>query len=409
MASGFIKFLKNLFVPNGLLFLIIVCIPAFSSLPQNLWPYSRFYPYFLYMTAAALCWRFHKDRYFFSIICIGISERLLFYLISEGGVLGEASGLLHTGFAILLPLNLIIFELIKDRGVFSPRGIIRWLLIAGESAFLGFIYFNPGGSLTAFIQAHLMELTLYSRATSLDPVAAVFLLSLLVLVIRFLYRQVQYESSTIWVLILLYLGLHHTRDMALMTYFTSSTALVFIAAILENSYRLAYYDELTGLPARRALNDQLLRLGSKYVIAMADIDHFKKFNDRYGHDVGDQVLKMVATKLKGVAGRGKPFRYGGEEFAIIFPGGTLDQAVSCLESLRNEIGTTKFTIRGLGRTLQRKNKPGKSKKPRKSVKITISIGGAEKSEGLPDARAVIKAADKALYRAKKSGRNKVST
>lgn len=81
---------------------------------------------------------------------------------------------------------------------------------------------------------------------------------------------------------------------------------------------MAYQDELTSLPGRRALKEYLLKLGSEYTIAMFDIDHFKKFNDTHGHDVGDQVLRMVASKLATVSGRGKSFRYGGEEFTLVF-------------------------------------------------------------------------------------------
>jgi len=75
-------------------------------------------------------------------------------------------------------------------------------------------------------------------------------------------------------------------------------------------------------------------MGRRYVIAMLDVDHFKSFNDTYGHDVGDQVLKMVAAKINGVKGGGKPFRYGGEEFTVIFPRRRLAEAIPHLEEVR---------------------------------------------------------------------------
>ena len=75
-----------------------------------------------------------------------------------------------------------------------------------------------------------------------------------------------------------------------------------VAAVVHEAYQMAYRDELTGLPGRRALNDRLERLGRNYVIAMADVDHFKKFNDTHGHDVGDEVLKLVASQLRKVGG-----------------------------------------------------------------------------------------------------------
>jgi diguanylate cyclase (GGDEF)-like protein len=77
--------------------------------------------------------------------------------------------------------------------------------------------------------------------------------------------------------------------------------------------RTPYIDELTGLQGRRSLNETLYNLGRKYAIAMIDVDHFKKFNDTYGHKTGDQVLKMIAYKLERISGGAKTFRYGGEE------------------------------------------------------------------------------------------------
>src|SRR5258708_6206366 len=99
-----------------------------------------------------------------------------------------------------------------------------------------------------------------------------------------------------------------------------TAALGLASSIVENSYSLAYQDELTGLASRRAFNDALLRLKAPYTIAAVDIDHFKRINDTFGHDTGDQVLRLVASRLARVSGGGEPFRVGGEEFTILFPG-----------------------------------------------------------------------------------------
>src|SRR5258708_30558740 len=76
-----------------------------------------------------------------------------------------------------------------------------------------------------------------------------------------------------------------------------TAALVLASSIVENSYSLAYQDELTGLASRRAFNDALLRLKPPYAIAAVDIDHFKRINDTFGHDTGDHVLRMVASSI----------------------------------------------------------------------------------------------------------------
>lgn len=186
--------------------------------------------------------------------------------------------------------------------------------------------------------------------------------------------------------------------------FMSSVGLLMIICILQNTHSMAYLDELTEIPGRRALREEMMKLSGAYTVAMVDIDHFKKFNDTYGHDVGDDVLRMVASKLKRVTGGGKAFRYGGEEFVIIFARKKLADVLPHLEKLRETIAHSEFVIRGKDRP---KNKPAKPKstQPVKKISVTVSIGAAEKNRPLEKAEEVLKEADKALYRAKKKGRN----
>ena len=121
--------------------------------------------------------------------------------------------------------------------------------------------------------------------------------------------------------------------------------------MIETSYVLAYHDELTGIRGRRAFNETLLSLDQQYAIAIVDIDHFKKFNDTYGHDTGDQVLCMVATRISKVSGGGQAFRCGGEEFAIIFREPSAKEAFDHLESLRQIIEGSTFKVRGFERRI----------------------------------------------------------
>lgn len=181
--------------------------------------------------------------------------------------------------------------------------------------------------------------------------------------------------------------------------------IILFATFIE-SYHLAYRDDLTGLPTRRALNHLALSIGRRYTVAMLDIDHFKKFNDTYGHDIGDQVLKLVATKLVNIQGGGKVFRYGGEEFTVVFPRRDMDYAVNYLEALRENIANYDMVIREVTRE-GKKFRSKQNKKMNKVVNVTVSIGVAQRQpKQLFDQ--VLKEADLALYRAKKSGRNNVS-
>jgi diguanylate cyclase (GGDEF)-like protein len=153
----------------------------------------------------------------------------------------------------------------------------------------------------------------------------------------------------------------------------------------------------------------MARLGRNYVIAMTDVDHFKKFNDTYGHDVGDQVLRMVASQLRKVSGGGTAYRYGGEEFTVLYPGKSISECLPHLEALRRNIEEYRMRLRDKQSrpedAKRGRNQRGQSKS--QHVSVAISIGVAERSDEHRDPQEVIKAADQALYKAKEAGRNRV--
>lgn len=187
----------------------------------------------------------------------------------------------------------------------------------------------------------------------------------------------------------------------------SQVMLMIAAAVAHEAYQMAFRDELTGLPGRRALNERIQRLGRNYVLAMTDVDHFKKFNDTHGHDVGDRVLRLVASKLSKVTGGGRAYRYGGEEFAVVFAGKTMDECMPHLEMIREIIATYNIQLRN------QDNRPQDDQQGRQrrgvaaasSVSVTISIGVAERLAEHRTPEEVLKAADQALYSAKGAGRN----
>ena len=187
----------------------------------------------------------------------------------------------------------------------------------------------------------------------------------------------------------------------------SQVMLMIAAAVAHEAYQMAFRDELTGLPGRRALNERLQRLGRNYVLAMSDVDHFKKFNDTHGHDVGDQVLRLVASKLSKVGGGGRAYRYGGEEFALVFAGKTLDECMPHLDELRESIAIYNIQLRNQESRPQ-DDQQGRQRRAgtrASSVSVTVSIGVAERMPEQRTAEEVLKAADKALYSAKSAGRN----
>jgi diguanylate cyclase (GGDEF)-like protein len=195
------------------------------------------------------------------------------------------------------------------------------------------------------------------------------------------------------------------------TLFAALLLALFIS-LIQSAYDLAFVDSLTLLPGRRALDEKMGTLTKNYAIAMIDIDHFKKFNDTYGHDTGDQVLRLVASKIRKIGSGGLAYRYGGEEFAILFPKRSAELVEPALNKLRETISSYQMTLRNKERIRSRKlgeKLRGVVSPRQKNVNITVSIGVAEKQDSHHSATDVIKVADEALYRAKNTGRNRVVT
>jgi PleD family two-component response regulator len=143
---------------------------------------------------------------------------------------------------------------------------------------------------------------------------------------------------------------------------------------------------------------------------MLDIDHFKKFNDNYGHKEGDNVLRYVAAHLEDTS-KSKVFRYGGEEFSIIYPGYKMKDVLERLEYVCESLAERRFYIRmsDTKRSQKSEKDRGIDLSDHKQVKVTISIGVAQRNDKFRTTEDVIVAADKALYSAKKKGRNQVVT
>ena len=176
------------------------------------------------------------------------------------------------------------------------------------------------------------------------------------------------------------------------TLYLASAGLVLVVAAVESAFAMAYHDELIGLPARRALNDARLRVDGTHMVAMVDVDHFKKFNDTWGHATGDQVLRLVAQCFKGnTKGRDTAARYGGEEFVVVLPQTSVDNAITVADQIRRSVESKKIVKRSTGETLG---------------SITLSLGVAKYIPGEPIAETIDRA-DACLYAAKRAGRNRV--
>lgn len=397
----------SFFIPGGILFcaaLIMVGPDILHSLVPSV---VRVAPPIIFASAMFIGWRFNRSSLVFAAVILALCDRALLAWVQGFPLPAGPSGIVYHAVALLLPLNLMVLSLMQERGFLTFRGISRMAFIAIQPLIVLFFARSHPDALLSRLTQPLLPFSLPEGVPLSQPALLAFCLALAVAVLRFMKHQGAKESGFFWMLITLLMALGAGLAAIDRMFFFTAAGLILLVSLIEASHAMAFKDELTGLPARRALKEDLLKLGNRYTLAMLDIDHFKKFNDRYGHDVGDQVLRMVAAKLAEVSGGGRAFRYGGEEFTVIFPGKHADQAHQHLEDLRREVESTRFVIRSRARPRRKPKRIRSGGKPRKMVSITVSIGMACRDEKNTRPESVLKAADKALYRAKKQGRNRL--
>jgi len=303
--------------------------------------------------------------------------------------------------SLLLPLNLFLSGFLAEKGVHNRLfNMFIFVIFVLQALFVYWFMTELPLKWIEWISLPVAEgLTDYhlSFASTLLFLVAGFFLSL-----KLSYdKQLRVSNhAVVFILLLMGFALNQHMHQGVFALVSSMVGLIVILSLVFDSHHIAYTDELTGMKGRRALNESYMALGKNYAIAMVDIDHFKQFNDRYGHDVGDVVLKMVASILDTVSG-GKAYRFGGEEFTLVFRGKSIEQVEGELERLRVDISNEPIYVDEVGP--KKKNKKSNSK----PVHVTISLGLAEPDETHKTPELVLKFADEGLYKAKEAGRNQL--
>ena len=378
---------------------VVVLFGTDDATAQNL---AGTYGLVVYGAGLALAWVFHRSRAF---IALGV---LAWLDIAVVGHADRIELLVALGTVVLGTLALL--ALMRDRGVGSRVGAAQVLGVTTLVATGGYLFSDPERVASFAARPELLPLEAVTWPGYPRVTLAVAVVALLAASWGFFRYRGPVERSLVWCAVLLLVAMHPEVGDAGSALFLVAAGLTVTIGIVETSYVMAYRDELTGLPGRRALMQSLDGLKGKYTIAMVDVDHFKKFNDRHGHDVGDQVLKLVASRLARVPGGGKAYRYGGEEFTLLFPGRVREDTLDHLEAVRGSVGDARFSIRSWKRP-KKKPESGGGKKRATGVKhlsVTVSIGVADTTIAGSGAEDVLKKADQALYRAKKKGRDQVS-
>jgi diguanylate cyclase (GGDEF)-like protein len=361
------------------------------------------YSWVIFGVGILLGWRFKRSQLVVALVVLFAAERAIAFFPAAGPS-APVGGVVYAAIALLLPLDLAAIAWLSERTMSAwPGRLVQGAILLQPLAIA--LLLRP--ELAPVAQTLQQGITLSGLHVTKIPAVALlgFLVALALTALRFVVRRTVIQASLAWALFAVLLGLN--GDAAASTMYLATGGLVLIVSLIETSHRMAFSDELTGLPSRRALTDALMRLPDIYTIAMIDIDHFKKLNDEFGHAAGDQVLRMIGSTLTRTEGGGRPFRYGGEEFAVLFPGKSAEEALPYLEDLRETIEGSSFTLRGRDRPKVRPEKPVRSTGRRRTLAITVSIGVAEPDEPGVEPDDVIRAADQALYEAKRTGRNRI--
>lgn len=353
-------------------------------LPEGLFGFVEYRPFLFAGLGVVLGGWFNRGRVVYAMLVLVMCY--WFFVGAQVFLPSQGVRFLKVATLYIIPANLVLMAFMSERGVFRKRGVARLLVLALQFFALILFATRPDVSDALYRLLNTRFITLGGPVDALPQMALVLaFIAILVLLARGRSLEFAFFCTLPPVFAVFLMDAHYISFAYL-----AATGVI-LGGVVQEAWRMAFVDDLTGLSGRRALGHAMAELGGKYCIAMLDVDHFKKFNDSHGHDVGDIVLRKVARELAHCGGGGKAFRYGGEEFSILFSGRDMARVYETLENLRKKIATSKITL----------------PESTRQVGITVSIGLAQCPENETDPWAVLKEADGRLYCAKEAGRNRI--
>lgn len=398
--ARFAKWFVSFVLPDGLLVLAALGFLRPSGLPKILLPLELAFAYLVLAAGILLGLYVRHSRILLAMVLLALADRALGSL---AGVEVSSAGIDRTMFnavALLLPLNLLALALITEREILVSKEVLRLVLILAQAFLVGWICLPENAVVAAALESPFVD----PRYTQWTPLAQASLLAfgaaLVLQAVRFTLYRNPVDRGFFWALVAVFIALHGMRAGWSHTNYLATAGLILIVDTYAEIYRSTYYDELTGMGGRVALDQALYNLGNRYAIALIDIDHMKQVNAAHGYPAGDQVLRMVASKVAAVSADGKAFRDDGNKFVAIFPGKPATDVAHSLEELRKSVATSPVTLSARKRWFRKPAAP-------EPVSVTISVGMAERDERRTTSEQVIKSAEVALARAKSLGGNQV--
>ena len=414
MIPHYLRLLRPVAVPAAILFVALLIVVSGVTLPSTLSGLRAVLPWTLMLAGVAMALWYNRGRIFIAAasLLVGFTGYGIALTFGEASLAARA---VFAALSIIVPLIVTAGMLLPERGVFHHFNY-RWLMLGvAEIAVVSWIASAGRSALSGMAWNTALDHWLIKSPPM--PIAGRIALLVALIVSALRARPSHHdepirpiEVSTPAMLVAFFLACEWATSAAAFDAYMSAAAAMLLAGLLQESHRLAFRDELTGLRSRRALEERLPGLGPSFVVAMVDVDHFKKFNDTHGHATGDQVLKLVAARLAEAGGGALAYRYGGEEFAVIFPDLALQDALPHAESIRAAVEKYEMAVRGPDRPRNEQTGTAlrQTRSPMQYLSVTVSIGLAARTSTEVPHHAVLRDADAALYRAKAAGRNRVN-
>ena len=390
MQFDLYRLARPLLAPLTILIGTALLLVAAPSLPPSLTAIGPVLPWIAMLTGVGLSVLFNRGRTFIAFLSL-LATYVGIELARSAGAQSFPVIAVFTAVTILVPANILFALVYAERGVYQHHNYRWWLIAVAETVMVSWVASAGNNPLSGTAWKDLLNHGLLV-APPTPALGRVMIAAALVAAVWRAWPEPPahklrpLDIGMASLVVAFFIACEWFSSPGAFSAFIAAAAILLLMALMQESHRLAFHDELTGLPGRSALEERLPGLGPVCAMAMIDVDHFKKFNDTHGHATGDQVLRLVAARLALVPGGGTAYRHGGEEFAVLFPGRSVDEVYGALEELHAAIEGYRMKVRSDDRPRdsdsgsQRRNDRDSSQY--KVLSVTVSIGVAQREIGV---------------------------
>lgn len=399
--SLFKKSLFDFLIPGGIIFLAALGFLRPHGLPPWVQGPVHAFPVIVLVFGLFFGWYLSSSRLILSLIVLVVADRSL--ILSSPAVPESPGYVTFSAAALLVPLNLMAFSIIKEEAMATWRGVLRLAPVLIQPFLVWWLFQPEQAGIAHSLQQPLVPIMRGSWTVIPQLALLAYAGAVLLIGTRFILRNDPLDSGTFWAVIASFVafqGFHHGWSP---TGFFATAGLILFVTLMQASHQQIYRDDLTGVPGKLAYDEAVAGLGKKYVLAVVGIDQLKQYGNQHGKPVSEQVLCLVAAKIVAAAGAGKVYRLAGEEFTVLFPRKTATETLVDLGAIRKAVEATTLYLRG--RDLVREGVGTKSKD--QALTVTVSIGLTEAGGAKSSLDLVTKSAYRALYEAKGEGGNRV--